>query len=215
VVVLLFSGGPLSFEHIDRVSPAIVYCWYLGQETGHALADVLFGDVTPSGRLPVSIARNVGQIPVYYNHAPSARRQGYIFEDSSPLYPFGYGLSYTTFSIGEPRLARSSIAVGDSVDVTVDVRNTGARAGTAVVQLYIRQDNTIPTRPVKELKDFARIALAPGEARTVRLRLTPAKLGQYLADGRFVVQPGTFRVMVGSSSRRVDLAFAALDVGIH
>ena len=211
-VVLLFSGGPLSFAHIDSVAPAIMYCWYLGQETGHAVADVLFGDVNPSGRLPVSIARSVGQIPVYYNHAPSARRQAYIFDESSPLYQFGYGLSYTTFGITNVRLARAAIAVGDSVEVLADVRNTGGRPGTAVVQLYIRQDNTIPTRPVKELKDFVRVSLAPGETRTVRLQLTPAKLGHYLADGKFAVPPGEFRVMVGSSSRDADLQTVRLEV---
>jgi beta-glucosidase len=213
-VVLLFSGGPLSFAHIDRVAPAIVYCWYLGQETGNAVADVLFGDVNPSGRLPLSIARHVGQIPVYYNHAPSARRQGYIFEEttSTPLYPFGFGLSYTTFRIGNVRLTADSIGVGDSVEVLADVTNTGSRAGTAVVQLYIRQDNTIPTRPVKELKDFARVALAPGETGTARMWLTPDKLGHYLTDGRFAVQPGQFRVLVGSSSRDSDLSAVELNV---
>ncbi|HET8655676.1 MAG TPA: glycoside hydrolase family 3 N-terminal domain-containing protein [Longimicrobiaceae bacterium] len=212
MVVLLFSGGPLTFTHIDGVAPAIVYCWYLGQETGHAVADVLFGDVDPSGRLPLSIARSAGQLPVYYNHKPSARRQGYIFEDSSPLYPFGYGLSYTTFRIGNVRLSADSIAVGDSVQVLADVTNTGTRAGTAVVQLYIREDNTIPTRPVKELKDFARVPLAAGETRSVRMSLTPRKLGQYLTDGTFAVQPGEFHVMVGSSSRDADLSTVELEV---
>jgi beta-glucosidase len=213
LVVLLFSGGPLSFEHVDEVAPVILYCWYLGQETGHAVADILFGDIAPSGRLPVSIARGVGQIPVYYNHAPSARRQGYIFEDdSSPLYPFGHGLAYTTFRIGAPGLSRQSIATDDSVEVSVPVTNTGSRRGVAVVQLYIRQDNTIPTRPVKELRDFARVELAPGETATARLRLTPEKLGQYLADGSFVVQPGKFEVMVGASSRDADLVSTTLEV---
>jgi len=213
-VVLLFSGGPLSFVHIDSVAPAIVYAWYLGQETGNAVADVLFGDVNPSGRLPVSIARSVGQIPVYYNHAPSARRQGYIFEESTstPLYPFGYGLSYTTFRVANVRLSASAIAATDSVEVLADVTNTGSRPGAAVVQLYIRQDNTIPTRPVKELKDFARVSLAPGQTSTVRMHLTPAKLGHYLAGGRFVVPPGEFRVMVGSSSRDADLTTVRLQV---
>jgi beta-glucosidase len=212
MVVLLFSGGPLSFTHVDGIASTILYGWYLGQETGHAVADILFGDVGPSGRLPVSIARSAGQIPVYYNHAPSARRQAYIFEDSSPLYPFGYGLGYTTFRIDEPRLARDTITVGDSVEVTASVTNTGGRAGTAVVQLYIRQDNTIPTRPVKELRDFARVPLEPGETETVQLRLTREKLGQYLADGTFVVQPGPFQIMVGLSSRDEDVEATVLEV---
>ncbi|UCG85727.1 MAG: glycoside hydrolase family 3 C-terminal domain-containing protein [Gemmatimonadota bacterium] len=212
VVVLLFSGGPLTFEHIDRTVPAIAYCWYLGQEAGHAVADVLFGDVNPSGRLPITIPRSVGQLPVYYNHKPSARRQPYIFDESSPLYPFGYGLSYTTFRTDNVRLERANIAATDSVKVFADVTNTGQRAGVQVVQLYIRQDFTIPTRPVKELKDFKRVALEPGETKTVELILTPAKLGHYGSDGHFVVDAGRFRVMVGSSSRDEDLAEVPLVV---
>jgi beta-glucosidase len=211
-VVLLFSGGPLSFVHLDETMPAILYCWYLGQETGHAVADVLFGDVNPSGRLPITLPRGVGQLPDYYNHAPSARRQGYIFERSTPLYPFGYGLSYTTFRIDGIRLERDTIARADSVGVFATVTNTGAREGATVVQLYLRQDYTIPTRPVKELADFARVALAPGESRTVRLVLTPEKLGHFGLDQRFVVDPGPFRVMVGSSSGDEDLTTVGLVV---
>jgi beta-glucosidase len=212
VVVLLFSGSPLSFVHIDGTVPAIAYCWYLGQETGNAVADVLLGDVNPSGRLPVTIPRSTGQLPVFYNHKPSARRQPYIYEDSSPLYPFGYGLSYTTFRIDNVRLERSAIAATDSVRVFADVTNTGQRSGVQVVQLYIRQDFTIPTRPVKELKGFTRVSLQPGETKTVELLLTPDKLGHYGSDGRFVVEPGPFKVMVGSSSRDEDLTTVHLDV---
>jgi beta-glucosidase len=212
VVVLLFSGGPLSFAHIDRTMPVVAYCWYLGQETGHAVVDVLFGDVSPGGHLPVTIPRSTGQLPDYYNHKPSARRQGYIFDDSSPLYPFGYGLSYTTFRIDGARLESASIARTDSVRVFADVTNTGARRGDEVVQLYIRQDFTIPTRPVKELKDFARVSLEPGETRTIEMILTPAKLGHYDGAGRFVVDPGPFTVMVGSSSRDEDLSSVQLEV---
>ena len=212
VVVMLFSGGPLSFARIDRAMPAILYCWYLGQETGHAVADVLFGDVNPGGHLPLTIPRSVGQLPVYYNHMPSARRSNYLFDDSSPLYPFGYGLSYTTFRMDSVRMTRDTIGRSDSVRVRVTVTNTGARAGDAVVQLYIRQDYTLPTRPVKELKDFQRVPLAPGESRLVELLLTPAKLGHVGIDRRFIVDPGTFKVMVGSSSRDQDLAAVSLVV---
>jgi beta-glucosidase len=210
--VLLFSGSPLSFEHIDRTVPAIAYCWYLGQEAGNAVADVLLGEVNPSGRLPVTIPRSTGQLPVFYNYLPSARRQPYIYENSMPLYPFGYGLSYTTFRISNVRLERSTIAPTDSVKVFADVTNAGTRAGTQVVQLYIRQDFTTPTRPVKELRDFTRVALAPGETRTVELKLTPARLGHYNGEGRFVVEPGPFKVMVGSSSRTQDLTTVNLEV---
>ena len=205
VVVMLFSGGPLSFARIDRTMPTILYCWYLGQETGHAVADVLFGDVNPSGHLPLTIPRNVGQLPVYYNHKPSARRSNYLFDDSSPLYVFGYGLSYTSFRMDSVRVSRDTIARSDSVRVRVRVTNTGARAGDAVVQLYIRQDYTLPTRPVKELKDFRRVPLAAGETKTVEMLLTPAKIGHIGVEERFVVDPGTIKVMVGSSSRDQDL----------
>ncbi len=211
-VVLLFSGGPLSFAHVDRTMPVIAYCWYLGQETGHAVADVLFGDASPSGHLPVTIPRSTGQLPDYYNHKPSARRQGYIFDDSSPLYPFGYGLSYTTFRIDNVRLERPSIGTGDTVRVFAEITNTGRRPGAEVVQLYLRQDFTIPTRPVKELKDFARVALEPGETKTVELILTPAKLGHFDGTGRFVVEPGLFTIMVGTSSRDADLTAVTLRV---
>lgn len=176
------------------------------------MVDVLFGDVSPGGHLPVTIPRSTGQLPDYYNHKPSARRQGYIFDDSSPLYPFGYGLSYTTFRIDGVRLESASIARTDSVRVFANVTNTGARRGDEVVQLYIRQDFTIPTRPVKELKDFARVSLEPGETRTIELILTPAKLGHYDGVGRFVVDPGPFTVMVGSSSRDEDLSSVQLEV---
>jgi beta-glucosidase len=186
--------------------PAIMYCWYLGQEAGHAVSDVLFGDVNPGGRLPMSIPRSAGQIPVYYNRAPSARRSNYLFEESTPLYEFGYGLSYTTFRMDSVRVSRDTISRTDSVRVSVKVTNTGTRAGDAVVQLYIRQDYTIPTRPIKELKDFRRVALAPGETKTVDMLLTPAKLAHVGVDKRYVVDPGTFKVMVGSSSRDRDLS---------
>ncbi len=212
VVVMLFSGGPLTFARIDRAMPVILYGWYLGQEMGHAVADVLFGDVNPSGRLPVTIPRSVGQLPVYYNHMPSARRSNYLFDDSSPLYEFGYGLSYTSFRMDGVRVSRDTIARTDSVRVSVRVTNTGSRPGAAVVQLYIRQDYTLPTRPVKELKDFRRVALAAGESKTIDMVLTPAKLGHVGLDKRFVVDPGTIKVMVGSSSRDSDLSSVAFVV---
>lgn len=212
VVVMLFSGGPLSFAHIDRTMPAIFYCWYLGQETGHAVADVLFGDVNPGGHLPITIPRSVGQLPDYYNHKPSARRSGYVFDETGPLYNFGFGLSYTSFRFDKVRVDRDSIAKSDSVRVFVDVTNTGTRSGDAVAQVYIRQDFTLPTRPVKELKDFRRVTLAPGETKTVQMMLTPAKLGHVGSDEKFRVDAGPFKVMVGSSSRDEDLTTISLVV---
>src|SRR5438132_10395084 len=138
-VVVLLNGRPLSVNHLAGHAPALLEGWYLGQETGHGVADVLFGNVNPGGHLPVSIARSVGQLPIFYNHKPTARR-GYLFDTTAPLYPFGYGLSYTSFDISPPRLVTPSIAAGQPAQVEVDVANTGVRAGDEVVQLYVRDD---------------------------------------------------------------------------
>ncbi len=171
----------------------LLEAWYLGQEGGTALAEILFGDVNPSGHLPISIARTVGQLPVFYNYKPSARRN-YLFDTTQPLFPFGFGLSYTSFETGAPRLSSSSIAPNGTVTVEVDVRYTGARAGDQVVQLYIRDLVSSVTRPVKELKGFARISLAPGESRVARFTLTPRELGFWNGQMRFVVEPGAFEI---------------------
>lgn len=160
-VVFLLNGRPLSVNLLAERAPALIEGWYLGQETGHAAADLLFGRANPGGKLPVSIARSVGQLPIFYNHKPSARR-GYIDGSTKPLYPFGFGLSYTTFAISEPRLAKSTIRVGESTQVSVEVRNTGALLGDEVVQIYIRDDVSSVTRPVLELKAFQRVTLARG-----------------------------------------------------
>ena len=149
--------------------------WYLGQETGHGVADVVFGRVNPGGHLPVTIARNAGQVRDFYNHKPTARR-GYLFDSAAPLYPFGFGLSYTTFDISAPRLARSTIGTNESVGVDVDVTNTGRRTGDEVVQLYVRDDAASVTRPVLELKRFQRVTLRPGERRTIHFELDPLAL---------------------------------------
>src|SRR6185295_10823968 len=151
VVVFLFNGRPLSINYVSREVPAIFECWYLGQETGRAVADCLFGDVNPSGKLPITIPRSAGHLPAFYNHKSSARR-GYLFDDVSPLYAFGYGLSYTTFAIENIKLARKRIKTDGSTRVLADVTNTGSRAGTETIQLYIRDLVSSVTRPVKELK---------------------------------------------------------------
>ena len=150
VIVFLFNGRPLSINYIAKNVPVIYECWYLGQETGRAVADVLFGDYNPDGKLPISVPRSVGHLPEIYNYKPSARR-GYLFDDVSPLYAFGYGLSYTSFAIGNPRLTKKKIRTDGSTQVLVDVTNTGKRAGAEVVQLYIRDLVSSATRPVKEL----------------------------------------------------------------
>ncbi|HEY5220439.1 MAG TPA: glycoside hydrolase family 3 C-terminal domain-containing protein, partial [Gemmatimonadaceae bacterium] len=211
VIVVLFNGAPLAIEKLSREAPAILECWYLGQESGHAVADVLFGEWNPAGKLPISIPRSAGQVPVFYNHKPSARR-GYLFESASPLYPFGFGLSYTTFSISNVRLTDAGIRPDRSTQVLAEVTNTGAREGVEVVQLYIRDRISSVTRPVKELKGFARVRLKPGETTTVALDITPDALAFYDIHMHYVVEPGEFSVMVGSSSRDQDLQSVILRV---
>jgi beta-glucosidase len=208
-VVFLLNGKPLAINLLQAKAGAIVEGWYLGQETGHAAADILFGRANPGGKLPISIPRNVGQLPVFYNAKPTASR-GYLGADHTPLYPFGFGLSYTTFALSTPRLSKATIGPADSVTVSVDVTNTGKRPGDEVVQLYIRDDVSSVTRPVKELKGFARVTLAPGEQRTVNFTVTPAELQFYGMDMKRVVEPGTFTLMTGTNS--VDLKTTTLTV---
>jgi beta-glucosidase len=181
-------------------SNALLECWYPGQEGGTAMADILFGDVNPGAKLPVTVARDAGQIPIFYNRKPSARR-GYVFEDISPLFPFGYGLSYTRFEFGKPRLSSASIGAGGSVTVEVDVRNVGQRAGDEVVQVYVHDQVASVTRPIKELKGFERVTLAPGETKTVRIPLGPDAFTLWNLDMEEVVEPGLFDIMVGPDSQ--------------
>jgi beta-glucosidase len=211
VIAFVFNGSPLAFTNLLAKVPTVFECWYLGQEMGGAVADVLFGDYNPGGKLPITVPRSVGHVPAYYNHKPAARR-GYIFDDVTPLFAFGYGMSYTTFEISEPKLQKASIKKDESVKVTVDVKNTGTRKGDEVVQLYIRDKVSSVTRPVKELKDFKRITLEPGETKTVELEITPEKLSFYDINMNFVVEPGEFDVMVGNSSRDQDLKKVLLKV---
>ena len=199
VVVVLLNGGPLAATYLEANAPAIVEGWYLGQETGNAVADVVLGRANPGGKLPVSIPRNESQLPIFYNHKPTARR-GYLFESTAPLYPFGYGLSYTSFDVGAPRLAKSTIGRDETVRVSVDVANTGRRAGDEVVQLYVRDDEATVTRPVLELKHFQRVTLQPGEKRTMTFDLKPADLAFWNVEMHRVVEPGTFTISAGNSS---------------
>jgi beta-glucosidase len=199
VVVVLLNGRPLSVVNVAAKANALIEGWYLGQEGGTAMADVLFGDVNPGGHLPVTIARSVGQLPMFYNYKPSAHR-GYLFDTTEPLFPFGYGLSYTSFEIGAPRLSSPSIPASGQVTVSVDIRNTGARAGEDVVQLYIRDQVSSVTRPVKELKGFQRVSLKPGELKTVTFTLGPQALGFWNEQMKRVVEPGAFDIMAGDNS---------------
>ncbi len=211
VVVLLFNGRPISINYVSQNVPAILECWYLGQETGHAVAEVLFGDTNPGGKLPISIPRSAGHLPAFYNHKPSARR-GYLFDEVSPLYAFGYGLSYTTFAIENVRLAKQKIKRDGRTQALADVTNTGNRAGSEVVQMYIRDRISSATRPVKELKAFRKIFLEAGETRSVAFDITPEQLAFYDIRMKFVVEPGEFEIMVGNSSRDGDLQKVVLSV---
>jgi len=211
VIVFVFNGRPLSINYVAQNVPVIYECWYLGQETGTAVADVLFGDYNPGGKLPISIPRSVGHLPVFYNYKPSARR-GYLFDDVSPLYAFGYGLSYTSFAIANPRLTKKRMRTDGSTQLLVDVTNTGKRPGAEVVQLYIRDLVSSVTRPIKELKGFRKVQLEPGESRTVTFNITPAELSFFDVNMKYVVEPGDFEIMVGSSSRDADLTKLVLQV---
>jgi beta-glucosidase len=208
-VVLLLNGRPLSVNYLAEHAPALFEGWYLGQETGHAVADVLFGKTNPGGKLPVTIPRSVGQLPVVYNHKPTARR-GYLFDTTEPLYPFGFGLSYTSFDISAPRVLTPSIATNQPARIAVDVANTGSRAGDEVVQLYIHDDEASVTRPVIELKRFERVTLRPGETRTITFELTPDDLALWNPEMKKVVEPGTFTIYAGPNS--IDLKSATLTV---
>jgi len=211
VIALLFNGRPLSITDVSAKVPAMLECWYLGQESGHAVAEVLFGDVNPGGKLPISVPRSAGHLPSFYSHKPSARR-GYLFDDVTPLYPFGFGLSYTTFAISNVRLAETEIARDGSTMALVDVMNAGERMGTEVVQLYVRDLVSSVTRPVKELKGFVKVRLAAGETITVEIPVTTDSLAFHDIDMNYVVEPGEFAIMVGTSSRDEDLHSVMLRV---
>ena len=202
VVVFLNNGRPLSINYVAEHVPAILEGWYLGQEGGTALADVLFGDINPGGKLPITFPRSVGNIPAYYYQKPSMGFN-YLFASKEPLFPFGYGLSYTTFAYSNLRVSPEKIAPAGKATVTVDITNTGKVAGDEVVQLYIRDMVSSVTRPVKELKGFERITLRPGEKRAVSFELTPDKLSFLNENMEWIVEPGEFSIMVGGNSRDV------------
>jgi beta-glucosidase len=209
IVVFLLHGRPNSINYIAEHVPAILDGWYLGQEGGTAAADVLFGDYNPGGKLPITVPRSVGQLPDYYYQKLSAKRE-YLGTTTQPLYPFGWGLSYSTFTYNNLRLSQSSIGPQGSVQVSVDVTNTGSRLGDEVVQLYIREEVSSVTRPVKELRGFRRVALGPGEKQPVQFSLGFDELSFLNRDMHRVVEPGAFKIMVGGNS--MDLLDATLTV---
>jgi beta-glucosidase len=209
VVVVLINGAPLSIPEVAAKANALLEAWYPGQEGGTALADILFGDANPGGKLPLTIARSIAQLPLYYNQKPTAHR-GYLFDTTEPLFPFGFGLSYTTFDISAPHLAAKQVKAGDPVTVSVDVRNTGKVAGDEVVQLYLHDVVSSVTRPIKELKGFKRVTLAPGESKTVQFTLDREAFALWNQDMKRVVEPGAFEIMVGPNS--VDLKTVTVDI---
>ena len=198
-IAVLLNGRAYAIESLSRQVPAIVEGWYLGQETGHAIADVLFGDVNPSGHLPVTIARNVGQLPVFYYKMPKSRF-GYVFSDNSPLYPFGFGLSYTTFAFGQPTVDHATMRRSETAKVSVTVTNSGDRAGEEVVQMYIHHEVSSFAQPEILLRGFKRIHLEPGAATTVSFDVGPEQLSILDAQMKTVVEPGRVDVLIGPSS---------------
>ena len=209
-VAILLNGRPYSIVALSKSVPAILEGWYLGQEAGNAVAGVLFGDVNPSGKLPVTIARNVGQLPVYYYRKPQARL-GYVFNDNTPLYPFGYGLSYTSFSYGKPLIDRTRIARNGSARVSITVTNTGQREGDEVVQMYVHPRVSSVTQPVQKLAGFERVSLKPGEAKTVSFAVGPEQLAIWDRKMTRRVEPGMVDVSVGPNVSQLDSV--ALEVG--
>jgi beta-glucosidase len=209
VVLVLVNGRPVTLEWMAEDIPAIVEAWFPAEEGANAIADVLFGDVNPGGKLPISFPRAVGQIPVFYGHTPSGGRShwtgDYVSTSAKPLYPFGYGLSYTEFAFDNLRIEQAEIKADETVTIRADVQNVGQRAGDEVVQLYIHKGSTSVTRPVKQLKGFKRLTLQPGETKTVTFVLTASQLALYNQGMDYVVEPGPVEVMIGASARDIHL----------
>ncbi len=211
IVSLVFGGRPLNISNVVEKSAAVFQCFYLGQETGHSVADVLSGQAYPGGKLPISIPRSAGHIPAYYNYKPTARR-GYLFDEVNAAWAFGYGQSYTTFEVSAPTLSVAEIGAQEMGKVSVTITNTGDRTGSEVVQLYVRDRFSTMTRPVKELKGFEKVVLRPGESKTVSFDLGREQLEYLGPEMKWMVEPGDFDIMVGTSSRTEDLKMVTLRV---
>ncbi|GAI77062.1 unnamed protein product [marine sediment metagenome] len=209
IVGILVNGRPFTFGWMAEEIPAIVEAWLPGEEGGNAVADVLFGNYNPGGKLPLSFPERVGQIPIYYGHKPSGGRSqiwgNYVETSTSPVFEFGYGLSYTTFEFSCLRIEPNRVPLTGKASIKVDVKNTGPRAGEEVVQLYVNDRVASVTRPVKELKGFKRITLEPAETKTVEFELLTELLTFYDKDMKLVIEPGIFKVMVGRSSKDIAL----------
>ncbi len=211
-IVVLVGGRPLSVNWIAKNIPAVIQAWEPGSFGGTALANILTGKVNPSAKLPISIPRHSGQIQMIYNHKPSQYFHKYKDGESTPLYPFGFGLSYSSFKIDAPEVSRNKIKADESFTVTVNIANNSDREGTEILQLYIRDLYSSATRPIKELKDFSRVTLKPNESQKVTFTITPDKLAFFNKQMQFVVEKGTFEIMVGTSSQDKDLQKVTLEV---
>ena len=202
------NGRPLTIPWLADNAPGLLEAWFPGTEGGHAVADVLFGKVDPSGKLPMSFPVDVGQIPISYNELPTGRPYSatnkytskYLDVANTPQYPFGYGLSYTTFSLSNPHLSTTTVSPNGQLTVTDTVTNTGSTAGTDVAQLYLHENYTTILQPVEKLEGFQRVTLTPGQSKTVTFKLGPQNFGYYNNQGQFVVQPGPFNLWVSDSS---------------
>jgi beta-glucosidase len=211
-IVVLISGRPLGVEWAAANADALINAWEPGMYGGQAIAEILYGKENPSAKLAVTIPRHAGQIQMIYNHKPSAYFHGYKGSSNEPLFPFGFGLSYTTFEYGDIQLDKTEIFKNETVKVNIPVTNTGSREGTEIVQLYLRDEYSSVTRPVKELVGFSRVKLAPGETQTVELTITPKQLGFLDKKMNWAIEPGIFKIMAGSSSRDEDLKVVKLKV---
>lgn len=212
VVIVLVNGKPISEPWLQQNIPAIIESWEPGNLGGQAVAEILFGDVNPSGKLPLTVPRSVGQLRMIYNHKPSAYFHKYADEKKTPLYPFGYGLSYTNYKYSKPLLSDNTLTKENTILVTTEITNSGEVDGEEVAQLYIRDNVSSVTRPVKELKGYQRVFLKAGETKTVEFTLGAESLAFYDIDMNYVVEPGTFTIMTGSSSNNKDLKKTILTI---
>jgi len=211
MILVLINGRPISITNVEQDFSAILECWYLGQETGRAITDVLFGNYNPGGKLPISVPRSSGHVPCYYNYKPAARR-GYLAEEISPLYAFGYGLSYTTFHIDNLEIENSVIKKDETTKIHYSITNTGSLIGQEVVQMYLRDKVSSVTRPLKELKGFVKVMLNPGETKRLTFEVNPELLSFTDINKNYVVEPGEFEIFIGTSSRDEDLTKLLLTV---
>lgn len=213
VIVVYVSGSPIAEPWLEQRASAVLNTWESGAFAGQATAEILFGDVNPSGKLPLTIPRSVGQLQMVYNHKPTAYIHRYNTEKKVPLHPFGFGLSYSKFEFSKPKVSKTELSgINDEIIVSVDVKNTSNVDGEEVVQLYVRDNISSYTRPVKELKGYKRILVKAGESETVKIPISAESLAMYDKDFNFVVEPGDFTIMTGNSSSDKELKTTTISV---